>query len=186
MPRMAHLIFRVILLFTLWLIGIPLTDAPRIWTVIALDAKGDARDAALADVAQLAYRYDKALDTLWFRIGLYGKPATRVSVTIAAGDRHVTATGTLDGNAIVVSVKRTDLTDKTTFAVVASVGANEQWNDSTPDGGPPATVDVSAPRPARGIREIDSSRNNLRFEAGVETLAENQKPRIVHAGSGSQ
>src|SRR5262245_48992302 len=186
MPRMAQLIFRVILLFALWLIGVPVSDAPQIWTVIAIDAKGDARDAALADVAQLAYRYDKTRDTLWFRIGLYGKPATSVTVKIATGDRHVTTTGSLDGNAIVVSIKRTDLTDKTTFDVVASVGANEEWYDSTPDAGPAATVDLSAGRPVRGLREIDSSRNNLRFAADVKTLGDNQAPRIVRAGSGSR
>ena len=185
MRRMAQLILRLILLFTLWLIGIPRADTPQIWSVIAIDAKGDAREAALADVAQLAYRYDKTLDTLWFRIGLYGQPAaTLVRVKIAAGDRHVTAAGTRDGNAIVVGIKRTDLTDKTTFDVVAAVGSNEEWNDSIPDAGPPATVDLSAPRPVRGLREIDSTRNNLRFEAGVKTLGDDRPPRIVRSGSG--
>jgi pimeloyl-ACP methyl ester carboxylesterase len=186
MHRMAQLILRVIFLFVLWLIDVPRADAPQIWSVIAIDAKGDARDATLGDVAQLAYRYDKTLDTLWFRIGLYGQPAaTAVSVKIATGDRHVTATGTRDGSAIVVGITRTDLTDKTTFDVVVAVGANEQWHDSIPDAGPPATVDVSAARPVRGLREIDSTRNNLRFEANVKTLGDDRPPRIaVRAGRG--
>jgi hypothetical protein len=34
---------------------------------------GDGRDPSLADAAQLAYRYDKPLDVLWFRIALYGQ-----------------------------------------------------------------------------------------------------------------
>jgi len=185
MRRMAQLIFRVIVLFVLWLIDVPRPDAPQIWSVIGIDAKGDARDAALGDVAQLAYRYDKTLDTLWFRVGLYGQPpATGVSVKLATGDRQVTAIGSRDGNAIVVGIKRTDLTDKTTFDVVAAVGSNEQWNDRIPDAGPPATVDVLAVRPVRGLREIDSSRNNLRFDVSVKTLGDDRPPRIVRAGTG--
>ena len=32
------------------------------------------RHPALADAAQLAYRYDKQDDLIWFRIALYGQP----------------------------------------------------------------------------------------------------------------
>jgi pimeloyl-ACP methyl ester carboxylesterase len=182
---MAHMILRVILLFILWLIDIPRADGPRIWSVIAIDAKGDAGQASLTDAAQLAYRYDKTLDTVWFRIGLYDAPAAaRVSVKIAVGDRQVTVAGSRDGNAIVAAIKRADVTDKMTFDVVAALGSDEQWNDSIPDGPPPATVDLVSPRPVRGLREIDSNRNNLRFAPSVKALADNQPPRIVRAGTG--
>ena len=59
-----------------------------------------------------------------------------------------------------------------TFNVAAAVGSNQQWNDDFPSTRP-ATVDLSAPRPLRGLREIDISRNNLRFAAGEKTLADN-------------
>ena len=45
-----------------------------IWTVLTFDPKGDARDASLADAAQLSYQYDKQRDFLWFRVSLYGAP----------------------------------------------------------------------------------------------------------------
>src|ERR1700752_4596091 len=44
----------------------------QIWTVLAFDPKGDAKDASLADAAQLSYKYAKEKDFLWFRIPLYG------------------------------------------------------------------------------------------------------------------
>src|SRR5262249_26614065 len=49
------------------------SQLPGIWTVLAIDPKGDGRDPSLADAAQLSYCYDKQQDMLWFRIALYGK-----------------------------------------------------------------------------------------------------------------
>ena len=81
---MARLIIRSILLFVLWLVDAPLGPAPQIWSVIAIDPKGDGRDASLADAAQLSYRYDKALDMLWFRVSLFNRPTSNnLSVKIA-------------------------------------------------------------------------------------------------------
>ncbi len=50
----------------------PAPAAAQIYTVLTFDVKGDGRDPSLADAAQLAYRYDKQQDLLWFRIALYG------------------------------------------------------------------------------------------------------------------
>jgi hypothetical protein len=57
-----------------------------VWTVIAVDPKGDGRDAALADAAQLSYRYDTQQDMLWFRVTLYGKPDDRTPAVDIAID----------------------------------------------------------------------------------------------------
>src|SRR5215472_16256 len=46
----------------------------QVWTVLSPDVKGDGKDPLLADAAQLAYRYDKQEDYLWFRIAVYGTP----------------------------------------------------------------------------------------------------------------
>src|SRR5215472_14996859 len=45
----------------------------QIWSVLAFDTKDDGRDPSLPDAAQLAYRYDKQQDMLWFRVCFYGK-----------------------------------------------------------------------------------------------------------------
>src|SRR5215471_14064447 len=52
----------------------PVFATAQVYTVLTFDGKGDGRDPSLADAAQLAYRYDKQADTLWFRIALYGQP----------------------------------------------------------------------------------------------------------------
>src|SRR5262245_23454149 len=57
-----------IVLCTVWLTGAVRAPAPSVWTVIAVDPRGDARAASLADAAQLSYRYDKPADKLWFRV----------------------------------------------------------------------------------------------------------------------
>src|SRR5713226_6122977 len=67
----------------------PAVAAAQVYTVLAFDGKGDARDPSLADAAQLAYRYDKEQDSLWFRIALYGLPnvqAFGVNIVIDTGD----------------------------------------------------------------------------------------------------
>ena len=200
---MARLIIRFILLFVLWLVDAAPNSTAHVWTVIAVDPKGDTRDSSLADAAQLSYRYDKPLDMLWFRVSLFGRPAANelgVKIAVDTGandDRQITAWSTptnvrpnnlqldLDGNAIVIGFKRTDLTDKMKFNVVAAVGSNQQWADDIPNTRS-VTLDLSVPRPLRGLREIDVSRNNLGFAAGEKTLPENAPPRILERGHGSR
>ena len=90
-----------------------------------------------------------------------------------------------EDKAIIIGVKRELLTKKSKFNVVVSVGSAEQWNDDIPNNGrPPATIDVAAARPSRGLREIDFTRNNLAFVPGYKTIADSAPPKIVVAGRG--
>ena len=236
-PRRLLAISKKALLLGLFVISPAITTA-QVYTVLTFDGKGDGRDPSLADAAQLAYRYDKQQDFLWFRIALYGQPnkdAFGVNLVIDTGgddstkvnwwggnktfrfDRLVTAwvtrgdkgfEGTIgvgdaagvngkqmnnvrqnnlqirvEGDSIVIGVKRTDITDKLKMNLIAAVGSNEQWNDDIPNAGS-ATIDLSKPTP--GVREIDVSRNNLALPAGYKILPNNQRPAIVKKGEGKQ
>src|SRR6476660_8050144 len=68
-------LIKTILLLLACLIGMAGGARAQVWTVVAFDPKGDGREAALADAAQLSYRYDQQQDMLWFRVSLYGKPS---------------------------------------------------------------------------------------------------------------
>ena len=212
--------------------------AAQVYTVVAFDGKGDGRDPALADAAQLAYRYDKKQDFLWFRIALYGLPNAQrfdVNIVIDSGgdeaakmnwwgsnktfrfDRLLTANVTrgdqgyegtigvadaagvtakqftnlrqnnlqirVEGDSILIGVKRTDFTDKMTMKLIAAVGSNQQWNDDIPNAGF-ATVDLTKTTP--GVREIDVSRNDLELPKGYKALRDNQTPVITERGRGKQ
>jgi pimeloyl-ACP methyl ester carboxylesterase len=77
-----------ILLLLAFIAITPAVAAAQVYTVLAFDGKGDGRDSSLADAAQLAYRYDKERDFLWFRIALYGLPnaqAFGVNIVIDTG-----------------------------------------------------------------------------------------------------
>jgi pimeloyl-ACP methyl ester carboxylesterase len=209
-----------------------------IWTVVAVDPKGDGRDSSLADAAQLSWRYDESDDMLWFRVSLFGQlnaDAFGVNIAVDTGatdtqkttwwggnkdfafDLLITAwvtksgnryTGTIgisdaagaaqrpltnrgknsvqlrvEGDTILIGVKRNELTDKTAMNVVASVGSNEALNDDIPNVRS-AAIDLRAPRPTRGLREIDSSRNNLTFAHDQQLLPETAPPLVVTRGSG--
>jgi len=229
-----------IVLLAFFVLITPAVATAQIWTVLAGDPKGDTRDASLADAAQLAYRYDKQQDCLWFRISLYGIPneqAFGVNLVFdTAGDdaakmnwwganktfrfdRIVTAwvtrgdngyQGTIgvgdsagvkakqinnllknnlqvrvEGDSIVIGVKRTDVTDKLKMNLLAAVGSNQDWSDDVPNSAS-VTIDLSAEKPKRGLREIDVSRNNLEFPADYRTLQDNQRPLIPKMGRGTQ
>jgi pimeloyl-ACP methyl ester carboxylesterase len=227
-----------ILLLLACVIVVPVGVTAQVWTVLAVDPKGDGRDASLPDAAQLSYRYDKQHDLLWFRVSLYGKPHEEsfgVNIVVDTGaedtakmnwwgankdfkfDKLVTAwvtrgnggyqgtmgvgdvTGTkaqnfnnllqnnlqirAEGDSIVIGVKRTDLTDKMKMNLIAAVGSNQRWNDDIPNTRSVA-LDLAAPRPARGLREIDLSRNNFRFPLDYETLEDNRPPLTMKKGHG--
>jgi pimeloyl-ACP methyl ester carboxylesterase len=89
----------------------------------------------------------------------------------------------VEGDSIVIGVKRTDVTDKMSMRLIASVGSTEQWNDDVPNAGS-ATFDLSKPTP--GVREIDVSRNNLALPGGYEILPDNRPPAIAKKGHGKQ
>jgi len=198
--------------------------ANDVWTVIAVDPKGDARNAALADAAQLSYRYDTQQDMLWLRVTLYGKAdAQTLAVDIAidtgaggaaegpwrgankefkfdklitaregrGGGYHVTIGGrdaegakvNIAGDSILIGLKRTDLAGAMKMNLIAAVGSDQVWNDDIPNLRS-ATLDLSASRPTRGLREIDLDRNNFRFAAGYKTVSDNEPAQIVKRGRG--
>lgn len=98
--RLLSSISKIALLCTLIVITSVIARAQR-WTVLTFDGKGDGRDASLADAAQLAYRYDKQQDILWFRIALYGTPNTQafgVNIVIDAGGDDATKMNWWGGN----------------------------------------------------------------------------------------
>ena len=216
----------------------PAIATAQVWTVLTFDGKGDGRDPSLADAAQLAYRYEKQQDFLWFRIALYGQPnkdALGVNIAIDTGgddstkmnwwganktfrfDRVMTAMVTrgdkgyegtigvadavgvnakqlnnlhqndlqirVEGDSIVIGVKRTDITDRLKMNLIAAVGSNEQLNDEIPNAGS-AAFDLSKPTP--GVREIDVGRNNLALPKEYKTLADNRPPAIAKKGQGKQ
>jgi pimeloyl-ACP methyl ester carboxylesterase len=230
-PKIALLMIFIFVAFN--------SASAQIWTVLSGDAKGDQRDPALPDAAQLAYRYDKEQDILWFRISLYGTPneqAFGLNIVLDTGaddankfnwwggnkafrfDKLITAwvtrgesgySGTIgvgdvtgvkakhinnlsqnnlqirvDSEALIVGVKRTDVTDKLKMNLIAAVGSNERWNDDTPSVGS-VTIDLGAGKPTR-IREIDLSRNNLEFKTDYKTLPDRDPPAIKKMGQGKQ
>jgi pimeloyl-ACP methyl ester carboxylesterase len=237
MTRIQKQIAKIALLLTLIVIT-PALTAAQIYTVLTFDGKGDGRDPALPDAAQLAYHYDKEQDLLWFRIALYGSPnaqAFAVNIVFDTGaeeankmnwwggnkdfrfDKLLTAqvtrgangfTGTIgvadvagvsaknftnlrqnnlqirvEGDSIIIGVKRTDITDKLKVKLIAAVGANEQWNDDVPNAGF-VTIDLATAKP--GLRDIDTSRNNLELPKEHKTLPDNRPPLVTRQGQGSQ
>lgn len=91
----------------------------------------------------------------------------------------------VEGDAVLFGIKRADLTGVMQMSLTASVGFDQQVHDDVPNGRF-MTLDLAAPRPTRGIREIDTSRNNFRLPADYKTLADNQPPSIVKKGDGPQ
>jgi pimeloyl-ACP methyl ester carboxylesterase len=229
-----------ILLLLAFVIVVPVGVKAQVWTVLAVDPKGDGRDESLPDAAQLSYRYDKQQDLLWFRVTLYGKAneesfganivvdtgaddadkmnwwgankdfkfdklvtvwVTResggykgtIGVGDAAGAKAKNFNNLLqnnleirvEGDSILIGMKRTELTDKIKMNLIAAVGSNQQWNDDIPNTRS-VILDLSAPRPPRGLREIDVSRNNFRFPSDYKILADNQPPLIIKKGHGRE
>lgn len=89
----------------------------------------------------------------------------------------------VEGDSIVIGIKRTDITDKMTLKLIAAVGSNEQWNDDLPNAGS-AAIDLSKPTP--GVREIDVSQNKLVLPKDYKILPDNRPPAITKSGQGKQ
>jgi len=90
----------------------------------------------------------------------------------------------VEGDSIVIGVKRTDVTDKLQMKLLAAVGSNLHWNDDIPNVGS-ASIDLSVEKP-KAVREIDVSRNNLKLPAGYQTLPDDRCPQITEQGRGKQ
>jgi pimeloyl-ACP methyl ester carboxylesterase len=101
------------------------------------------------------------------------------SIALQRDDAHVR----VDGNAVVIGIRRSELTDSMTMKVVAALGANDVVIDDIPNARPPA-IDLLAPRPARGLREIDTSRDNFVFAKGQAILRDSSRPRVIRRGRG--
>ena len=234
---MRRLTFGVVLLSSA-LLGAAPGRGSSVWTVAAIDPKGDARDPSSADAAQLSYRYDESAGMLWFRLSVFGglnADAFGVTIAVDTGaterekanwwgantaftfDRLITASvtrtgsryaGTLgisdaagairkelanlrrdnvevrvEADAILIGVKRDELTDWMAMKAIAAVGPKDGWNDDIPNARS-AEIDLSAPRPARGLREIDVSRNNLMFSSGYKVLRDTAAPSVARSGHG--
>lgn len=91
----------------------------------------------------------------------------------------------VEGDAIVIGVKRTDITDKMKMNVVAAVGSNQKWNDDLPNTGR-AAIDLTAERPKQGLRELDVSSNNFKPPSKYKTLPDSKPPLINKIGRGDQ
>ena len=89
----------------------------------------------------------------------------------------------IQGDSIVIGIKRTDITDQMKMNLVATVGSKEVWNDDIPSFGS-ASLDLSKTTP--GVREIDVSRNNFELPKTYKTLSEKQPPVITRKGKGKQ
>jgi len=91
----------------------------------------------------------------------------------------------VEGDSILIGVKRTDVADKQKLNLVAAVGSNQKWNDDIPNVGQ-ATIDLAAARSTRGLRELDINRNNFSFPASYKTLADSKLPASTKTGKGKQ
>jgi pimeloyl-ACP methyl ester carboxylesterase len=237
MTCLFHLVPKIGLLLVLIVTLAGLANA-QLYTVSALDAKGDGRDSSLADIAQLAYHYDKSQDLISFRLCFYGAPSARafdVNIAIdtggddaaktnwwgqnkafrfdkliAAGIRQSTngweatigVAGVqaikanqlnklpqnslqiqVEGDSVVVSVKRTDITDNMKVNVVASVGSGDNWSDDVPNS---ASVGIDLSKVTPGVREIDVRRNNLALPKEYRVLADDRLPLVEKKGRGKQ
>lgn len=140
--------------------------------------------------ANTAFRFDK-LVTAWVTRGDNGYQGT-IGIGDAAGANAKHFNNLLqnnlqiqvEGDSILIGVKRKDLTDKLKMKLLAAVGSNQRWNDDV--GAGIATIDLSAERPKRGLLEIDLSRNNLELPADYKTLPDGQPPLIKKKGRGGR
>src|SRR5437868_7889545 len=158
---------------------------------LAFDTGGDEAAKMNWWGANKAFKFDKLL-TAWVTRGANGYEGT-IGIGDAAGIRAKQFNNLLqnnlqirvEGDSIIIGVKRTDVTDKLKMNLIGAVGSNQEWNDDVPNAGS-AAIDLSAERPKQGLREIDSSRNNFKFPTDYKTLADDQTPLITRKGQGRQ
>src|SRR5205085_1441894 len=139
--------------------------------------------------ANTAFKFNK-LVTAWVTLGGNGYQGT-IGIGDVVGIKAKQVNNLLqnnlqirvEGDSLIIGVKRTDVTDKLKMNVIAAVGSNQQWNDDVPNAGSVA-IDLSAERPKQGLREIDVSHNNLELPTDYKTLADNKPPLITKKGQG--
>ena len=171
---------------------------------IAFDTSGDesakSPDSLAPSVTKMNwwgsnkdFKFNRLL-TAWVTRGEKGYQGT-IGIGDAAGAKAKNFNNLMQDNlrirterdAIIIGVKRTDITDKMKMNLIAAVGSNERWNDDIPN---PSlkfvTLDLAAPRPTRGLRDVDLSRNNLRFPPDYKLQSEMEGPRIEQKGKGQE
>jgi pimeloyl-ACP methyl ester carboxylesterase len=95
---------------------------------------------------------------------------------------HDTLQLRVDADAFIVGVNRADITSGTRINLIASIGTDREWTDEIPNARSVA-LDLAAPRPARGLREIDVTRDNLVLPAGYRHLTDGDPPSITRRGA---
>ena len=178
-----------LLWFRLSLFGAP--NVEKFGVNIVVDTGGDEATKMNWWGANKDFKFDK-LVTAWVTRTPHGyEGKIGVADTTGVKEKHFTNLShdnlqiRVDDRAFLIGVKRTDITDKMKFNLIAAVGSNERWNDDVPGTGS-TTVDLAAQKCVRGLREIDFSRNNLELPADYKTLADDGAPVVVRQGKGSQ
>jgi pimeloyl-ACP methyl ester carboxylesterase len=178
-----------LLWFRVSLYGKPNEDAFGVNIVV--DTGADHSDKMNWWGANQSFKFDKLI-TAWVTRNNRSYQGT-IGVGGAAGARARKFNNLLqnnlqirvEGDSILIGLKRTDLTATMKMNLIAAVGSNQQWNDDIPNMRS-VTLDLSAARSPRGLREIDVSRNNLRFPSDYKPLTDNQPPLITKKGRGRQ
>src|SRR6185295_13049297 len=126
-----------VLWFRVSLYGAP--NAQTFGVNIVIDTGGD--DAAKMNWwgSNKTFRFDKLI-TAWVTRGAGGYEGT-IGVGDTAGAQAKQFNNLLQNNlqirfendAVVIGVKRTDVTDKLKMNLLAAVGSNQQWNDDVPN-----------------------------------------------------
>jgi hypothetical protein len=175
--------------FRLSLFGKPNADAFGV--NIAVDtASSDAAKASWWG-ANKEFKFDRLVTAWVTRVDGGYQGTIGISDAAGANEKHLTNMRQnnlqlrVEGDSILIGLKRSDLTDTIKMNLVAAVGPGEQMNDDIPNIRS-ATIDLSAPRPARGLREIDISRNNLKSGPGDAILPDGAQPRISRKGRGAR
>ena len=156
---------------------------------IGVDSGGDPAEKAAWPGENQSFRFDRLVVAKVNRRG--DEYVGTIGVTDAEGasrgdfsrvSRHVQLR--VDSDAYVLGVSRGDLTQGKKMDIVASVGSDREWDDEIPTL-KPASIDLAAPRPTRGLKEIDLTRNNLQLPPGLRALTEDEAPSIERTGHGS-
>lgn len=158
---------------------------------IAFDTGGDDASKMNWWGSNKDFKFDKLL-TAWVTRGEKGYQGT-IGIGDAAGAKAKNFNNLvqnnlkirIEGDSIIIGAKRTDITHKMKMNLIAAVGSNERWNDDVPN--PTlkfATLDLAAPRPTSGLRDVDLSRNNLQFPPDYKLQSDTDGPRVEKKGKG--
>lgn len=169
--------------FRLAVYGKPSQDAFGVQ--IAVDSGTDGRRKAAWWGANKGFMFDR-LVTARVTGGAY-----RGTIGVADADgatagnlsniSHDTAELRVVDDGYMIGVRLADITNGTKLSVVVAVGSDKEWTDEVPNAGVVA-IDFAAPRPARGLREIDVRRNNLELPTDYEPIRDDTPPQVVERG----